>query len=220
MRERTAETDRRYYEAQNTAFAGEHVFAYVCALIAGVLAAAGVLEGFGVIDIAEAGRGAQEGAPNAGDNQASFLDGVLFLIPAATFAFLSFYFHASDHHRMRDVRTVDDKDKAAWGAEHAGAILMGLTATVLAVLGILVGFDAFSSGHTAEDGILWQLASLVPAVLSCALHSVRHHQLSVEEDYIVRIVEDRVGTRGTMTGTTTGNTTGEMETATRRTTNR
>lgn len=204
MRNRTAESDRRYYEAQDAAFTGEHIFAYVCALIAVVLAATGLMEGFGVIDIAEQGQGAQEGAPNAGDNQASFLDGVLFLIPAATFAFLAFYFHASDHHRLRDVRKLEDTDRAAWITEHAGALLAGGAAMALAVLGILVGFDAFDSGHTAEDGILWQLASLVPAILSCALHSVRHHQMAVEEDVIIAIVEERVGTFGTARGTVTG----------------
>ena len=75
---------------------------------------------------------------------------------------------------------------------------------VAVCLGILVGFDAFDSGHTAEDGILWQLASLVPAILSCALHSVRHHQMAVEEDVIIAIVEERVGTFGTARGTVTG----------------
>lgn len=209
MRERTTtaggrDSDRRYVEAQNAAFLGEHLFAYFCAAAAVVLAAAGLLEGFGHIDIAEAGRGAQEGAPNVADEGgASFLDGVLFLIPAATFAFLAFYFHASDHHRLRDVRTLDDEDKAAWVSEHGGAVLAGLTAMALAVIGILVGFDAFDNGNTAEDGILWQLASIVPAVLSCALHSVRHHQLSAEEDFIVAIVEQRVTGRDTATGATT-----------------
>jgi hypothetical protein len=198
------ESDRRYAETQDAAFTGEHLLAYFCAAVAVVLAAVGILEGFGHIDIAEAGRGAQEGAPNVTDEGgASFLDGVLFLIPAVTFAILAFYFHASDHHRLRDVRTVDDKDRAAWMSEHGGAILAGLTAMALAVIGTLVGFDAFSNGNTAEDGILWQLASLVPAVLSCALHSVRHHQLSAEEDFVVAIVEQRVtGPRAT-TGTVT-----------------
>jgi hypothetical protein len=189
--------DRQYTDAQNAAFAGEHVLAYISALVAIVLAAFGVLEGLGAIDVLEAGRGAQEGTPpNTGDeSRTSIWDGALLLLPAITFALLSFYFHAADHHRMRDVRTVADKDKAAWAAEHGGAMLAGLVAAVMSVIGILVGFDAFSGDYTAEDGVIWQLGALVPAVLSCTLHSVRHHQLSVEEDYIVRLVEDRVSSR-------------------------
>ncbi|MDO8616562.1 MAG: hypothetical protein Q7T33_12645 [Dehalococcoidia bacterium] len=198
MRDHTAEDDRRYEKAQNAAFAGEHLLAYLCAIGAVALAVLGLLEGLGTIDLFEAGRGAQEGAPNVGDASGTNIwDGVLFLLPALTLAILSFYFHSADHHRLRDVRTVDDKDKAAWGIEHSGAMVTAAVAVVMSTIGVLVGFDAFSGGYTAEDGVLWQIGALIPATLSCTLHAVRHHQLSVEEDYIVALVESRVTSRST-----------------------
>jgi len=204
----TRREDEAYAKAQEAAFAGEHFFAYLTAAVAFVLMALGLLEGFGVVDIVDAGAAAagNPGVNEGGDARTQFLDGILFLIPAATFAFLSLYFHASDHHRMRDVRSLNDKDKSAWTAEHGGAMLAGLVATVLAIIGLLVGFDAFGSDYTAEDGILWSLASLVPAILSVALHMVRHHQATAERDVIIAMIEERV-VRVSNPGATTGTTT-------------
>lgn len=194
--------DEAYAKAQETAFAGEHLLAYLTALVAIVLAAWGLLEGFGIVDIVDAGAATAANPAIEGSNaQTAFMDGILLLVPAATFAFLSLCFHASDHHRMRDVRSLDSKDKSAWAAEHAGAIAAGLAATALAVLGLLVGFDAFGSGYTAEDGILWSLASLVPAILSVTLHSVRHHQTSAERDVVIAMIEERIVSVPSTSGT-------------------
>lgn len=188
---RGSRDDQAYAKAQEMAFAGEHLLAYLTAAVAVVLMALGLLEGFGVLDIVDAGAAAA-GNPGVDEGgQTEFLDGILFLIPAATFAFLSMYFHASDHHRMRDVRSLDDKDKSA-AAEHGGAMLAGGAATILAVIGLLVGFDAFGSDYTAQDGILWSFASLIPAILSVTLHMVRHHQTVAERDVIIAMIEERV----------------------------
>jgi hypothetical protein len=215
---RTEET-RRYQEAQSAAFAGEHMLAYLCALGAIVLVVLGLLEGFGVTDWFDAGlatfaAGTDTGEAAAGAND--FWDGLLFLVPAGTFTLLAYYFHTNDHHRMRDLRTVDDRDKSMWGAEHLGAIVAALVAVVMVVIGLLLGFDAFDQGYTAEDGLLWQIGSLIPAGLSCVLHQLRHHQLSQEQDYIVSLVEDRVATRSTGTAPGSATTTAARDRGTYR----
>jgi hypothetical protein len=204
MSRRHTHDDDTYSKAQQSAFAVEHLMAYGTAVTAIVLVVWGLLEGFGVVDIVQAGAGAAEGAPATGDEAAaSFMDGLLLIIPAITFAVLSFYFHSSDHHRLSDLRDMSRADQSAWALEHGGALVAGLSAMTLAVIGILVGFDAFANDYTAEDGLLWSLASIVPAIASCTLHAVRHHQTEVERDYLIAIVEERVAAvPGRTTGTT------------------
>lgn len=200
-----ARNDEAYARGQETAFAGEHVLAYLTAIGAIVLAALGLLEGFGVVNILDAGAGAAATSPDVnegGNATTSFLDGVLYLLPAATLALLSLYFHSSDHHRLRDVRTLDNKDKTAWGVEHGGAMAAGLAATVMTTIGFVVGFDIVSNNYRAEDGILWQLAALVPAVLSVTLHQVRHHQTVAERDVIIAMIEERIVAVPTTRGAT------------------
>ncbi|HUF53470.1 MAG TPA: hypothetical protein VMR52_06825 [Dehalococcoidia bacterium] len=186
------EEDETYSKAQKGAFAVEHLMAYGTAVTAIALMVVGLLEGFGVIDLFDARADVAAGAPG-GEAAGRFMDGLLFLVPAITFAILSFYFHASDHHRLRDVRSLDSADQSAWALEHGGAVVAGMSAMALAIIGVLVGFDAFGGGYAAEDGLLWSIASLVPAVASCTLHAVRHHQLETETDFMIAIVEERVG---------------------------
>lgn len=185
-------SDQTYTRAQEGAFRAEHIFAYFCAAAAAVLAALGLLEGVGAVDLVSAGDVSSVTSDGQVAGEASFFDGLLFLIPAATLAFLSLYFHTSDHHRMRDVRSLDDEDAAMWGVEHLGAIVAAVISLGLMFIGLLVGFGAFDTANDAEDGLIWQIAGLVPAVLSCTLHQVRHHQITSEHDHIVAIVEQRV----------------------------
>jgi hypothetical protein len=75
-----------------------------------------------------------------------------------------------------------------------------------------VSFDVIGRGYDQPDGFPWLFASLGSAVLTSALHNVRHHQLA-DEGYVVRTLE----TRGAMdTAPMTTTTTTEYGTETRR----
>jgi hypothetical protein len=69
----------------------------------------------------------------------------------------------------------------------------GIVAIVFGVIGLIVGFGGFGSGHHQPDGIPWLLAGLGTGVLTCTLHAVRHHQAVPDEDRIVTLIEQRVG---------------------------
>jgi hypothetical protein len=173
------------------AFAGEHLMAYLFAFGAFALAAIGLLEGFGIINIADAAAntansvGTSTGATggvSAGSTGSDFHDGILWLIPAATAAILSLYFHISGHHLggAIDGRARTDMDDSnVWVMEHGMAILAAGAAVVLAAIGILTGFGVFGD-QTFEDGMLWEVASIIPAVVSCTLHLVGHHSMPME----------------------------------------
>lgn len=185
MRQGTMGTARTYETAQRSAYYGEHIMAYLFAGISLVLGAAGLLEGFRVFNLVEGGE------VTAGQPANDFLDGIFFIIPAASAALLSLYFHTSDHHRL-DLGSIANQDKAAWSAEHGGAMLMGLGGIGLIVIGLLVGFDVIGTREPVENGTLWMAASLIPATLSVTLHQVRHHQIASEDDHIREIVDEHV----------------------------
>jgi hypothetical protein len=186
-----------YAEAQMVAFGGEHVMGYVAALGAFLLATLGVLEGFGIIDWVSAGQGVTVGTTAAAGGN-DFQDGLLYLVPAGTAAFLSFYFHMADHHRMgieyrwgrqgtpgtrtkQDEEAVYTADAGMWVMEHGFAMLCAGAAVVLAAIGMLIGFGAFGD-YTFEDAMLWEIASLIPAIVSCSAHLVGHHTMPTSMD--------------------------------------
>lgn len=76
---------------------------------------------------------------------------------------------------------------------------VALLTVVLGAMTLLIGFDLFDQGYDQADGILWGLATLVPAILVVTLHAVRHHQQATDEDFIVAVVERRVGLPGATT---------------------
>jgi hypothetical protein len=51
--------------------------------------------------------------------------------------------------------------------------------------------------YNQYDGMIWGMASIIPGVLSTAWQAVRHH--AAEEDYVVRLVEERVRMGATTT---------------------
>jgi hypothetical protein len=190
--------DARMDRAQESAYGVEHMGAWLFALIAIVLGIIGLLTGLGVVDWRDATSLANiEGI--VGDSDAApvflrnnFWDGAMLLFSAMTAALVSYCLHASDHHRLRDVSTLSSRERGAWAAEHGLAYVAVLAAIVLVVIGLLTGFNTFSNTHDQGDGLMWIWMGLTSSGLALALHAVRHHQISAEEDVIIAIVEERI----------------------------
>jgi hypothetical protein len=176
----------------------EHIVAWVMALAALLFMAIGLLRGFGVIG-AEGDSFLPADTPGA-PSQVHWLFGAVWLLAGLAASFLAMAFHRNDHHWLRDPEVLDDTDEALWKSEHLGAWVLALATLVFGAIGLLVGLDVFDRNFP-EEGILWLVAANVTGILTNTLHSVRHHQMAHEEDYLVRMVERRVGT--TTTGTTT-----------------
>jgi hypothetical protein len=193
MAERTTAAARRQEDVQEGLGKTEHMAAWVLVVVALVLGAIGLLRGFGLIG----------DEPVAQEFGATW-DGALWLLSAIAAAFLAMTLHTTDHHRLRDPERVDDTGRGMWRTEHVAAYVMVLATLVTGVVGLLTGFDVFDRGNDRADGLPWLLASILGGVLAYTLHAVRHHQLVVEEDYVARLVERRLGTgaTGTMRPTT------------------
>jgi hypothetical protein len=211
MVERTADGTVRSRDAtaQDSAYKTEHIAAWAMVFASLLLGAIGVCRAFGLIGGgAEAGE-ITTGAP--GTQAVSFpaiWDGVVWLLPAIAAALLAMALHRNDHHRMLNPELLPDDEEGLWKGEHALALVMALGAIACGVLGVLVGFDVFDRGNDQPDSIPWHLAAVGLALLTNALHAVRHHQFATDEDYIVRVVERRVATPGQVTTTGTVRETG------------
>jgi hypothetical protein len=191
-----SEVSRRDVAEQDSMFEGEHWLAWLFSLIAIVLGVIGVLRGFGYI-----------GGPASSDAASGTVAGyfgtvwdcIVWMLPAISAGLLSMALHQADHHRMRNPERLGDRDEGLWKAEHAAAWLFALLTIVFGVLGMLVGFHLLGGGNHQPDSVPWLLASIGSGVLTNTLHAVRHHQLASDADYIVRVVEERVG-RPAVTG--------------------
>jgi hypothetical protein len=200
------ENEARMDRAQDSLYDVEHFGAWVMAVVAIVLGVLGALTGFGIINLREAATtidlpGVTTDVEAATIFSNNFWDATLLLFSGISAALLAFCLHSSDHHRMRDLSTMRSSERGLWGAEHTMAYIMALVTIVLIALGLLVGFGVFSATHDQFDGLIWTWLSVGSAVLTTTLHMVRHHQMSVEEDYIIGIIDERVGR--TTTGPTT-----------------
>jgi len=178
-------------KAQESMGDAEHWVGLVMAFLALLLMAVGLLRSFGVL-------GAEGAAVIPSDlvgdaDESHWLLGAIWLLAGLSAAFLSMALHKSDHHLLRDPELLDDKDEGFWKSEHFAAWGAALGTVILAAVGILVGLDKFGHGTTAQEGIMWLLASNIMSIVTNTLHSVRHHQLAGEEDYIVEMVERRAG---------------------------
>jgi hypothetical protein len=201
---RDAEAARRMDEAQDALYPVEHTGAWVLAIIAAVLAVLGTLVGLDVLTLRDTSATIISDADEGGQTLLStrFWDGAMLLFAAMAAGLLAFCLHANDHHRLRDLSTVKDSERSLWTVEHGLAYLIGLGAVVYVVIGLLVGFNAFSDTHDQGDGLIWIWFGVAASIVTTALHTVRHHQAAVEQDYIIAVVEERVRTRGTTTTTT------------------
>ena len=157
---------------RNGAYAFEHTLGWLMAITALALAGVGLLVGFGVIGGSEQGINIDDAAGAGAAGASDWMQGALWLLPAIAAALLSRALHAADHHDAYR----DSTANAGYSIEHAGAYLAALVTIAAAALAPLVGFDVFDNGNVAEDGILWGVASIVPAVVTGTLHTVRHHQ--------------------------------------------
>jgi hypothetical protein len=176
-------------KTQDSMYDAEHWVGLVMAFLALLLMAVGLLRGFGVL-------GAEGAAVVPSDlvgdaDEPHWLLGSIWLLAAFSAGFLSMALHKADHHLLRDPELLDDKDEALWKSEHFTAWAMALATIIFAAIGLLVGLDEFGRGTVAQEGILWLLASNIMSILTNTLHSVRHHQVAGEEDYIVHMVEER-----------------------------
>jgi hypothetical protein len=214
-REMTHDEHETYHEAQDAAYNGEHTAAYIMAIAAIVLGLLGLLTAFQIVELRdygatasfdqagetgtqpEAEEGTQGAASVAGAESTSsdsFWDGFMLLTVGTAAGMLSLALHRNDHHRKRDPRTVSDNDTSFWAGEHAAAYVLALGTIIVGAVAILTGFDVFGTDTDQRDGTIWAFAALLGSILTNTAHTVRHHQTVAEEDHLVRVVRQRVGT--------------------------
>lgn len=195
---RTADRMDTHSEAEEGMYQTEHYAAWLFALVALVLGIIGILRGFGILgDVAEE-VGAGGGTTAALTGSAEFWDGIVWMLSAIAFAFLAHAFHTTDPNRMA-VSSGSSRSRRESGLmqfELWASYLVGLATIAAAVLTLLVGFGVFSDTHDQFDGMLWGFFAILYGVLTATLHTVRHHQIAAEQDYLVTIVEQRVRSGG------------------------
>lgn len=179
-------TDAHDYERDN-AYSFEHTLGWLFALLALALGGLGLLVGFGMIGGSEQGVNVDDAA-GSGGAAADWIQGSLWLLPAIASALLSRALHAAEHHSFG--RT--SSEGSQFSTEHAGAYVAAVLTVAAAALTPLVGFDVFDNGNVVEDGILWGIASIVPAVLTGTLHAVGHHQQVVVRETEIRATPGKV----------------------------
>ena len=215
-REMTHDEHETYHEAQDAAYNAEHTAAYILAIAAIVIGVLGLLTAFQIVELRDYGATASfdqagetgtspeaeegtQGAANVAGAEStssdSFWDGLMLLTVATAAGMLSLALHRNDHHRKRDPRTVSDNDTSLWAGEHAAAYVLALGTIIVGAVAILTGFDAFGTDTDQRDGTIWAFAALLGSILANTAHTVRHHQTVAEEDHLVRVVRQRVGTR-------------------------
>jgi hypothetical protein len=209
-----------YYRGQDVAFQTEHWLAWFVAAVAIVLGLLGLLTAFQILELRDYGPDAagiqtpaEEGSGTGVDvgggqgeaevsgvgisaqsvSSESFWDGMLLITTGIAAALLAFCLHMNDHHRLRDPRLMRKEDSGLWGLEHGFAYLFALGTIALGAIALLTGFDAFGADTNQLDGVLWAFCAVGAGVITTMFHTVRHHQTVAEEDYMVRLVEERVG---------------------------
>lgn len=175
----------------------EHFLAWLAAALSIALGVIGLLIAFGIITgtLATASVG---GAVTNPPQQ--FWSASLWLLTGIASSVLAFTLHRTEHHFRMDPAQLEAGDRSMWMGEHYFAWIVALGAIVLGVIALLIGYDVFNNGYTVFDGVMWALASIGTSMLAATLHNVGHHQMADEEDYIVSVVERRVGTARPMTG--------------------
>lgn len=175
-------------EEREATYEFEHWLAWLMAVGAIVLAVIGSLVAFGVLNIRTL-EIADDPLAAPGDTVLNFRDGLLFLLPAIAVAFLALTLHMTEHHN----RAMASREVGLYNLEHLGAYLMAGLTLLFGVLTLLIGFDVFDRGNQVYDGYVWGLLAIGGGVLTTTLHAVGHHQMAADEEYITRIIEQRVG---------------------------
>jgi hypothetical protein len=178
-------TRRQDNDAHDAAFEGEHWLAWLFGAGSVLLGLLGLLRAFGVYGPENTVNGVVTSI-SPGGLPDTYWDGGLLLMAGLAAALLAFALHRNDHHRMRDLDAVPDREEGLWKGEHALAYLMAGASVVFAVIGLLTGYNKVGGHHWQPDGIPWLFASLGTAILANFLHSVRHHQMEWERHYYSR----------------------------------
>jgi hypothetical protein len=181
-------------EAQSSLFDVEHIGAWLMSLVAVVLGVIALLVGFDILDLRSdetfsIGNVAEEVSTVFSND---YWDATMIFFSAFTAGILGYCLHMSDHHRLRDLSTLPSKERGMWTTEHGGAYLFAVASIVLVIIGLLVGFEAFSADHDQRDGLMWIWLGFGSSIVATTLHAVRHHQAVVEQDYIIGVLEERV----------------------------
>jgi len=172
---------RRGNDAHDAALEAEHWLAWLLSAVAILLGLLGLLRAYGIIGAANTTTAGQVTSISPGGLPDTYWDGGLLLLAALSAALLAFAMHRNDHHRMRDLSNVPDREEALWKTEHLLAYIMTVASVAFAIIGVLTGFNKDGGHHWQPDGIPWLLASIGTALLANVFHSVRHHQLAHEE---------------------------------------
>ncbi len=165
------------------AYAFEHTLAWLMALVAAGLAAIGALVAFGVLGGSEQGVDVTGASGPGAAGASDWMQGMLWLLPAISAALLSRALHITDHHRAL---AADEANGAMFNTEHGAAYIAALVTIGAAALSPLVGFDVFDRANIAQDGLIWGVVSVVPAILTGTLHAVGHHQHVAAATYVER----------------------------------
>lgn len=169
--------------AQDAAFETEHWLAWGFSGLALLLGFIGLMRAFGIIGPANTTAAGQVTSISPGGLPDTLWDGGLWLLSAITSTLLALAFHRNDHHRMRDLEQVPDREEGLWKTEHLVAYVMAAASVAFALIGLLTAFNKVGGHHWQPDGIPWLLTSFGTALLTNVFHSVRHHQLDEEQHY-------------------------------------
>jgi hypothetical protein len=194
FRESSIPDMERHEEANAAAYQTEHWLAWVFAILAIVGGVLGLLRGFAIIgtSVTVAGN-TVPGTAATGTNSNPLFDGFVWMMPAIAAALLSFALHNSGHHRHM-ATAGEPADDGLFKTEHMLAWLFALGTIAAGVLAVLVGFNIIGTDDPQPNGWLWGLTSIGLGTITNTLHTVRHHQVAAEEEYIAAIMDRRMST--------------------------
>ena len=200
MAREVTRTGRAYeYERHDTARNTERTLAWVFAVMAVALGVIGLLRGFGILFGSDV---AAEDAVGAGaQGMVNWHAGLLWMLPAIASAFVAVALNFTEFNHPGELRDSGEEKLFKTGAMLSYVLMAGAIAA--GVLALLIGFDVFDRGNIPGDGFLWGVAAIISGGASIAPRMAGHRATVADEDYIVRIVEDRVAATGTARTTTT-----------------
>lgn len=200
MAREVSRTGRVYeYERHDTARNSERTLAWLFAIVAVTLGVIGLLRGFGIIFGSDVS--AEEAVGLGAQGMVNWHAGMLWMLPAIASALVAIALNFTEFNRPSELRESGEDKLFKMGATLSYVLMIG--AIGAGVLTLLMGFDVFDRGNIPGDGFLWGVAAIIAAGSSIAPRMAGHHATVADEDYIVRIVEDRVAATGTARTTTT-----------------
>ncbi len=172
-----------YQESDANAGMAERGIGWIFAVVGLALGAIGLLRGFGIVGT--------EGVdiPGIGDAgglqaavQSDFWEAIVWMLPGFGAAIIAWAMNGARTYRMEDTRS----------PARMSAYVMVVVSIAAGVLALLVGFDLLGQGTNPLDGVLWGMATVLTSLVSAAMY-VTAPSPAAETDYLVRVVEARVG---------------------------